>query len=566
MEAARDASCESKGTSAGFAVQSLTLRCALFLVDRACRGSGLAPVQDLRRELVRAQGELRALEEEESQLDDNIATLRANIARTQENDALCYMTYADIMSLQSKFDDRIIIAIRAPTGTKFKKPDEVADPSANDPGSKKYQCILKSPGGPIDVYVVSNPAETANNNKRVRDDEQMSASPPRGGSGYSASATSPLRGVHTTALPLSPLISSAAAAGVGVGGLHHHSGGGASSGSHHSSSLQMMPHSPLGSSGGGDIIKKSYSNSHAQQHATAAPASPFQIHHTPPSHANLFHQHLMNHSHAHSSSSANAGLLFPPSNPATLGYSRLSAQSGGGGGGGGGSSSSLDVHSHGASLASLNSPAVAAASSPLMRAHADPHPSPPSSHMRAAMAAGGSAGGPSSLSRLSSPALMNRFAHFNPLSPYHPSSSSAAHSPYRPMLPPSGVPGSPFPSMAPLTGLGGGVGGGSGSGAPLASPASGAGGLVKLEGAPAHDADFFMNLYVNGHEHTSAGGGSSSSGGGAGAGGGGGSGGGNSGGIHTGSGSMPDGSSATGLVSAWPEESDNIFAASDDDK
>lgn len=62
-----------------------------------------------------------------------------------------YLHQRDISSLPH-YQQNTVMAIRAPQGTTL----EVPDPDEGMPeGERRYQIYLKSPRGPIDVYVVS---------------------------------------------------------------------------------------------------------------------------------------------------------------------------------------------------------------------------------------------------------------------------------------------------------------------------------------------------------------------------------------------------------------------------
>lgn len=133
---------------------------------------------DLRREMTSLKDELDALIAEESTLDDYIRHMQDTLAATQEFDTnrdFCYMTHEDIRSVQN-FENKIIIAIKAPKGTTL----DVPEPEVNDKemlatnGIKQehepqatYQAILKSSGGPIDVFVVSNGQPTKRRGRQI---------------------------------------------------------------------------------------------------------------------------------------------------------------------------------------------------------------------------------------------------------------------------------------------------------------------------------------------------------------------------------------------------------------
>jgi hypothetical protein len=116
---------------------------------------------DLRREIHTLKDELDSLALEESTLDDYIRHMQDTLAATQDfesNREYCYLTHDDIRRV-SDFENKIIIAIKAPKSSTL----EVPDPQVMEKqeGMKQeeqmsYQAILKSSGGPIDVFVISN--------------------------------------------------------------------------------------------------------------------------------------------------------------------------------------------------------------------------------------------------------------------------------------------------------------------------------------------------------------------------------------------------------------------------
>eukprot|EP01121_Diplochlamys_sp_Union-15-3_P007476 TRINITY_DN1902_c0_g1_i4.p1 TRINITY_DN1902_c0_g1~~TRINITY_DN1902_c0_g1_i4.p1 ORF type:complete len:133 (-),score=29.98 TRINITY_DN1902_c0_g1_i4:89-487(-) len=69
---------------------------------------------------------------------------------------LSYVTFDDITSIPS-LNDQIVIAVRAPAGTKLEVPDPDEDMA---PGKRRYQIFMKSPGGEIEVLLVRSREET----------------------------------------------------------------------------------------------------------------------------------------------------------------------------------------------------------------------------------------------------------------------------------------------------------------------------------------------------------------------------------------------------------------------
>ncbi|CAI5532512.1 unnamed protein product [Closterium sp. Naga37s-1] len=98
------------------------------------------------------QAELNRLREEELSLDNGIKDMRERLRLLNEDDKRkqwMFVTEEDIKNLPC-FQNETLIAIRAPHGTML----EVPDPEEGF-AQRKYQILLKSTSGPIDVYLVS---------------------------------------------------------------------------------------------------------------------------------------------------------------------------------------------------------------------------------------------------------------------------------------------------------------------------------------------------------------------------------------------------------------------------
>lgn len=100
------------------------------------------------------QKEIESLRENERALDDHIKAMRnslQDLIEDKDNKDLLYVTEDDIKGLHCFANERLI-AVKAPLGTTL----EVPDPEENvDYPARRYQIILKSDSGAIDVYLVN---------------------------------------------------------------------------------------------------------------------------------------------------------------------------------------------------------------------------------------------------------------------------------------------------------------------------------------------------------------------------------------------------------------------------
>lgn len=97
---------------------------------------------------------IRELESEEKQLDEKIAHVEQmlnDLSSSEQNKRYAYLTYDDIRSLP-ELKDQTVIGIRAPSGTTLTVPD--SEENVMFP-NRKYQVFLRSSGGPIGIYLVS---------------------------------------------------------------------------------------------------------------------------------------------------------------------------------------------------------------------------------------------------------------------------------------------------------------------------------------------------------------------------------------------------------------------------
>ncbi|CAM6008662.1 unnamed protein product [Sphagnum balticum] len=100
------------------------------------------------------QAEVKKLHMEEQSLDERIREMREQLRTLSENEKnkqWLYVTDEDIKSL-SCFQNETLIAIKAPHGTTLEVPDP--DEAVEYP-HRRFQILLRSTMGPIDVYLVS---------------------------------------------------------------------------------------------------------------------------------------------------------------------------------------------------------------------------------------------------------------------------------------------------------------------------------------------------------------------------------------------------------------------------
>ncbi|CBN79772.1 transcription factor E2F [Ectocarpus siliculosus] len=102
-----------------------------------------------------AQEEIHELVDQEARVDQLIAHVKGQLKKlpTESNKPSgdMFLHQQDIRGLPC-YKKNTVMAIRAPAGTTL----EVPDPDEGMPhGERRYQIYLKSPSGPIDVYVVS---------------------------------------------------------------------------------------------------------------------------------------------------------------------------------------------------------------------------------------------------------------------------------------------------------------------------------------------------------------------------------------------------------------------------
>jgi len=153
-------------------------------------------VKEKRKEMASLRSELEELNTQESQIDDYIRQMQEmlkELTDSDENAMNSYVTHEDIRNLVN-FHGETLIAIKAPSGTTL----EVPDPDEGmQPPHRRYQIFLKSSGGPIDVYLVSQHDEddTSNNNSSLSSSTSVTnhlTTPTKSISTITNGATSPL--------------------------------------------------------------------------------------------------------------------------------------------------------------------------------------------------------------------------------------------------------------------------------------------------------------------------------------------------------------------------------------
>ncbi|XP_024381634.1 transcription factor E2FA isoform X2 [Physcomitrium patens] len=100
------------------------------------------------------QAEVKDLYSEEKKLDESISEMREQLRSLSEDDhnkQWLYVTEDDIKNLPC-FQNETLIAIKAPLGTTLEVPDP--DEAVEYP-HRRFQILLRSTMGPIDVYLVS---------------------------------------------------------------------------------------------------------------------------------------------------------------------------------------------------------------------------------------------------------------------------------------------------------------------------------------------------------------------------------------------------------------------------
>ncbi|KJE89590.1 hypothetical protein, variant 3 [Capsaspora owczarzaki ATCC 30864] len=133
--------------------------------------------------------DIAALEAQDKALEDHMRLMQDNLRRLasqEHNVQLAYVTHEDIRNIES-FRNKTLIAVKAPQGTRLEVPDPDMGMAA---GQRRYQILLKSNDGQIDVFLVSR------NHDVVPDDDtqamvsESSAPPPTSSSAAPKSSSS----------------------------------------------------------------------------------------------------------------------------------------------------------------------------------------------------------------------------------------------------------------------------------------------------------------------------------------------------------------------------------------
>ncbi|KAJ7555667.1 hypothetical protein O6H91_05G049400 [Diphasiastrum complanatum] len=118
------------------------------------KGLGVSSIGEVNDEISLLQADLDHLNKEEHELDENIREMRDKLRIFSENEnrkQWLYVTEDDIKSIPC-FQNKTLIAIKAPHGTALDVPDP--DEGVDFP-HRRYQLLLQSIMGPIDLYLVS---------------------------------------------------------------------------------------------------------------------------------------------------------------------------------------------------------------------------------------------------------------------------------------------------------------------------------------------------------------------------------------------------------------------------
>eukprot|EP00249_Psilotum_nudum_P014596 c24905_g1_i2 orf=648-1778(-) len=118
------------------------------------KGLGVSRPGEVNDELMLLQAEAESLHLEEKRLDNCIRQMREKLrilSEDEHNKQFLYVTEEDIKGLAC-FQSETLIAIKAPHGTTLEVPDP--DEAVEYP-QRRYQILLRSVMGPIDVYLVS---------------------------------------------------------------------------------------------------------------------------------------------------------------------------------------------------------------------------------------------------------------------------------------------------------------------------------------------------------------------------------------------------------------------------
>jgi len=111
----------------------------------------------LHLEVEAASAELKRLESEATELDTQLHSMQVQLRQLSQgknNCQLAFVTRQDLQEVESD-DDTFFVAIRAPIGTTLNVPDP-----AEEFAAPKYELFVKSSGGPMTVFLMSEDAVT----------------------------------------------------------------------------------------------------------------------------------------------------------------------------------------------------------------------------------------------------------------------------------------------------------------------------------------------------------------------------------------------------------------------
>jgi hypothetical protein len=117
------------------------------------RGTSIGPYSEVKEENSRLEANIKSFKNQEISLDEYINKMQSLVKELTEESgskAYCYVNHSDIRSLPN-FNGDTLIAIKAPIGSTL----EVPDPQNNLNSSTQYRINMKSSGGAIDVFLVS---------------------------------------------------------------------------------------------------------------------------------------------------------------------------------------------------------------------------------------------------------------------------------------------------------------------------------------------------------------------------------------------------------------------------
>ncbi|KAK3142658.1 hypothetical protein QOZ80_4BG0349610 [Eleusine coracana subsp. coracana] len=123
--------------------------------NRICLKGLVASETNLDEELSVLKAEIENLNLQEQTLEEHISEIRENLKELTEdesNQMWLYLTEDDIKGLRC-FQNKTLIAIKAPHGTSLEVPDP--DVKTGDNYKRRYRMIIRSTMGPVDVYLVS---------------------------------------------------------------------------------------------------------------------------------------------------------------------------------------------------------------------------------------------------------------------------------------------------------------------------------------------------------------------------------------------------------------------------